>query len=164
MKAHTHVINILNLIAPNPIPQLTAGWTGHNHRTAPDMALSGQMRKIRSSLQLQPRSQVVVPCCSRGWYKFIFSKVSHNMGKPILYANDFSPAVRSVLLVARAINLELEIRYIFGEIKNDLNIYSSSNNLVLIYVILDRLTWWPASIWNQISWRFDEHIKLYNYI
>lgn len=34
------------------------------------------------------------------------------MVKPILYANDFSPAVRSVLLVAHAINLDLEIRYL----------------------------------------------------
>lgn len=32
------------------------------------------------------------------------------MGKPILYAAELSPAVRSVLLVAKAMDFELEIK------------------------------------------------------
>lgn len=33
------------------------------------------------------------------------------MVKPILYASELSPAVRGVLLVAKAMDFELEIRY-----------------------------------------------------
>lgn len=35
------------------------------------------------------------------------------MGKPILYASELSPNVRGVLLVAKAMDFDLEIRYYF---------------------------------------------------
>lgn len=34
------------------------------------------------------------------------------MGKPILHATELSPAVRAVLLTAKAIDLELEIKFV----------------------------------------------------
>lgn len=56
------------------------------------------------------------------------------MIKPILYGVELSPAVRAVLLTTKAMDFELELRFVFVIISKDILFFMSSNMLQAFFV------------------------------